>query len=259
MLHDTAKLDELTLRATDGEIGSVDDVYFSDDTWTIRYLVVDTGGWLTGRKVLISPRAVQSLDFERKELRLDLTRDRIESSPDFDSDKPVSRQYETEYFGYYGYPYYWTGPYVWGLAEYPVFAGAPVGAPDVTSPHVVGQHAERERAKSDPHLRSAKEVSGYRVQAKDGEIGHIETFLFDEASWSIAVVVVDTKNWWPGKHVIIPPRWIDDIDWAGKEARVRVARERIKSSAEYEPQVATTHDGRQQLQKQIEHELHFGD
>lgn len=257
MLHDSAKLGELTLHATDGEIGHVDDVYFSDDTWTIRYLVVDTGGWLTGRKVLISPRAVRSLDFDRGELRLDLTRERIRGAPDFDSEKPVSRQYETEFFGYYGYPHYWTGPYLWGVGEFPAAPGTLRHAGGVAGGGP--QRAERKSANGDPHLRSAREVSGYRIEATDGEIGHIETFLFDEASWAIDAIVVDTRNWWPGKHVVVSPHWIEEIDWADRGARVRVSRERIRTSAEYEPQSAATDEGHRQLQERIAHVLHFGD
>lgn len=215
---------------------------------------------LTSRKVLISPRAVRSLDIERKELRLDLTRERIKNSPDFDSARPVSRQYETEYFGYYGYPYYWAGPYLWGAAQYPaVPPEALLGTPAADSPQEVSDRANRERAGSDPHLRSASEVSGYRLEATDGEIGHIETFLFDEASWAIGAIVVDTKNWWPGEHVVIPPHWIEEIGWAARHARVRVSRDRIKTSAEYKPQAAATPEGRQRLQEQIAHALHFGD
>lgn len=234
MLHDTALLRHLTLQASDGAIGSVDDVYFSDDRWTIRYLVVDTGGWLTGRKVLVSPRAVRALHSEDRVLELALTREQVRQSPDFDSHKPVSRQYEVEHARYYGYPFYWTGPYLWGASEYPSVVGTPVAAMDETTPAVRARMA-RERAKADPHLRSAGEVSGYAIEADDGDIGHVETFLFDDASWSIRALVVDTRNWWPGRQVVIPPQWIADIDWPGARVRVNATRERIRQGAEYEP------------------------
>lgn len=241
MVHDTADLRALTLRASDGEIGSIDDVYFDDARWVVRYLVVDTGGWLSGRKVLISPRSVQRLDIEGRELELALTRDQVKASPDYDSDKPISRQYEKDFFAYYGYPYYWSGPYMWGIADYPA---APASAPLAEAHEALKKQAEREHAEGDPHLRSAHEVSGYAIEASDGSIGHVDTFLFDPESWAIRAMVVDTRNWWPGKHVVVSPDLIDTIDWNGRSVRVRASRERVKSSAEYDPTATSVRDQR---------------
>jgi hypothetical protein len=235
MLHDTALLRRLVLQASDGDIGSLDDTYFSDDSWTIRYLVVDTGEWLTGRKVLVSPRAVSAIDYEKEVLQLALTREQVRGSPDYDRHKPVSRQYETEYAQYYGYSPYWSGPYLWGISEYPSAIGTPIVTQMEPSP-AMKERAERERARADPHLRSTHEVSGYTLAATDGDIGHIKTFLFDEQRWSIDALVVDTRNWLPGRHVVIPPRWIEEIDWSAAKARLSVTRERIRTSAEYEPE-----------------------
>lgn len=258
MLCDTAELRALRLNATDGAIGKIDDVYFSDDTWTIRYLVVDTGGWLSGRKVLVSPHAVQRLDFENGELALDISREQVTDSPDWDSDKPISRQFEAEYSQYYGYPFYWSGPYLWGAAYYPVPPGSPVGEPREHSENELRERMERSRARSDPHLRSARAVSGYTLEATDGGIGHIETFLFDDAAWAIAAIVVDTRNWWPGKHVVISPDWIVDIDWDSRSARVDATRERVQSRAEFDPHALRT-SPRHSLAERIRHALHLGE
>ena len=251
MLIDIAELRNFSLHATDGEIGSIKDTYFSDDTWTVRYLVVDTGTWLPGRKVLVSPRAVERLDVAGEALHLALSRERIRQSPDFDSDKPVSRQYETEYFTYYGYPEYWTGPYLWGMTPTPF----PRAAGDAIAEEA---RVPVRREAGDPHLRSATEVSGYSVEATDGAIGHVETLLFDDGAWDIPAIVVDTTNWLPGGRVIVSPRWIESIDWSQRQARVRVDRERIKSSAAYErPQGPSL--TREERVRRIQHELHFGD
>jgi len=113
MLTNATHLKGLVVRATDGELGSVEQFYFDDETWAIRYLIVEAGGWLGGRRVLISPFSVVYTDLLDKRLDVALTKKQVEHSPDIDTHQPVSRQHEAAYLGYYGYPYYWGGPYLW--------------------------------------------------------------------------------------------------------------------------------------------------
>ena len=104
MLTNVNHIKGLVIRATDGEIGTVDQLYFDDETWAIRYLTVATGGWLSDREVLISPFSVTHVDWQSKRLDVALTKKQIENSPNRDTQRPVSRQYESEYLGYYNYP-----------------------------------------------------------------------------------------------------------------------------------------------------------
>jgi hypothetical protein len=157
MLKSVVQLQGATIRATDGEIGKVDQFYFDDETWAIRYLVVNTSSWLAGRLVLISPIALGQRDWESKRLDVALTKKQIEDSPPIDTHKPVSRQHEAVYLGYYGYPYYWGGPNLWGLGSYP--AGLGVRREAVTEAEASEARAGRESA--DSHLRSTNEVTGY--------------------------------------------------------------------------------------------------
>ena len=113
MLRGANELKGYTIEASDGDIGEVVQFYFDDEKWTIRYLVADTGGWLMGRRVLISPAALGRVDSNSRRLHVNMTKERVENSPSIDTDRPVSRQHETDYYNYYGYPYYWSGPYVW--------------------------------------------------------------------------------------------------------------------------------------------------
>ncbi len=236
MIHPADDLKRFTIGATDGDIGAVKDIYFDDERWVIRYLVVDTGEWLPGRKVLISPFAVRATEWARARVDVNLTRQQVKSSPDIDTDKPVSRQHEADYFAYYGYPYYWAGPGLWGATGYPTIP------PPITA-ELSGAGAQAEaiaakaRASEDSHLRSTREVAGYDIEALDGTVGHIEDFLFDEDSWQIRYIVVDTRNWWPGKHVLMAPQWIETISWADHCARVHVTRAAVKESPPYDPKV----------------------
>jgi hypothetical protein len=229
MLHNLTDLKGMTIKARDGEIGEVDDFYFDDDNWTVRYLVVDTGTWLTGRKVLISPIALRHADPANRRIEADLTKKQIEDSPGVEADKPVSRQYEMSYFDYYGYPYYWSGPYLWGPAAYP----GPLAVPQRAQTELE-EIRKREQESSDPHLHSANEVIGYYIEAADGDIGHVEEFIVDDENWAIRYAVVDTRNWWPGKKVLVAPRWIERASWQDSRVYVNLARDAIQEAPAYD-------------------------
>ena len=191
MLCSIKHIHNAIIAARDGDIGHVREVLFDDAHWVIRHIVVDSGGWLSGRRVLISPHAVERIDAEHKRLVVALTKQQIEDAPDIDTDKPVSRQHETALYDYYGYPYWWAGAGIWGAAAYPM-AGAslavPRPAPDDEVTRELRERQQAERDAADPRLRSSAEVSGYRIEAKDGSIGHIEDFLFDDGQ-------KDKKTW----------------------------------------------------------------
>jgi hypothetical protein len=220
-------LDHFTIGAADGDIGQVLDVYFDDRQWTVRYFVVKTGGWLSGREVLISPAQVRRADPGHGVLHASLTREQVQGSPAVDAKKPVSRQAEAEYAQYYGVAPYWSGPHRWGPVPYPGLA-PPVGP----EPYAA---EEETRSEPDPSLRSAQEVQGYGIEARDGSIGHVKDFLMDERAWAIRWMVVATRNWWPGKHVLISPQWIRRVSWDASAVFVDLQREQIRGAPEYDP------------------------
>src|SRR5438093_9129794 len=131
MLHNVKELSGFTVGARDGELGRVDDAYFDDQRWVIRYVVVDTGRWLGGRKVLISPRSVRGIDWSNEVLNVDLTQQQVRDAPSIDTQKPVSRQHEIDYYNYYGYPYYWEGSGLWGptILPFPWVGPSPAAEP----------------------------------------------------------------------------------------------------------------------------------
>lgn len=239
------------IHASDGEIGTVDQFLFDDESWTIRYLVVNTGNWLLERLVLISPISIERIDWDREMVDLALTRQQVEDSPSIAADEPVSRQLEAEYLRYYGYPPYWEGPGLWGETMYPPYSGfaGAVAPPYEARPEMAPPAPATEvEQQGDPHLRSSHEVKGYHLHAHDGEIGHVEDFILDDATWSIRYMVVDTRNWWPGKKVLISTQWIQSVDWATQLVSVDLSRETIKHSPEYDPD--------QMINRAYEMELH---
>lgn len=235
MLTNNKNLKGLVIRAKDGEIGTVDHLYFDDQVWAVRYLTVQTGSWLGDRKVLISPHSIQQVDWKANRIDVSLTRKQVENAPNIDTHRPVSRQHEVEYYGYYGYPYYWNGPYMWGSSYYP---SAPV---PMTAPQ--GTLAERIRqAAAESHLRSTEAVTGYHIDAKDGEVGHLDRFIVDDETWAIRYLEVATKNWWPGKRVLVSPAWVERVSWEESKVFVAVTREAIKTCPEYVDSVPITRE-----------------
>ena len=223
MLTKVKILDGYSIQNTSDEtMGKVKDIYFDDRHWTVRYLVVNTGKWLTGLKVLLSPYAIVAVNADHANIVTDLTKKQIEDSPSLDSDKPVSQQYEESYYGYYGWPTYWGGPYSWGY--YPAIERNRGKWTDF-------QH--NKESKYDHHLRSCHEVTGYNIQAEEGEIGHVEDFIVDAETWEIRYLVVNTSNWWAGKKVLISPLWIERVSWSERTVVIDLTRQAIKLSPEF--------------------------
>ena len=242
MLWNASVINGYAVAASDGRLGTVSDFLFDDASWSIRWLVVDTGRWLSGRKVLLTPSVLGRLDPSGREFSVELTRQQVKDSPDVATDRPVSRQLETTIYDYYGWTPYWgsTGFYMGGYG----FAGA--GGAMAMSPSLGSRRredaiADNQRDRDDPHLRSIEAVTGYHIHASDGEIGHVEDFLVEDADWSIHYLVVDTKNWWPGKKVLIPPRFAREVVWADKLVNLDVDRQKVKDSPPYD--ASTTVDG----------------
>lgn len=231
MLQSARKLNGFAIAATDGDIGKISDMYFDDQKWAIRYFVVDTGGWLTGRKVLISPISVQEIDWDRHSVRVNLNRQQIKASPGIDTEQPVSRQQEAELFRHYDYPLYWTGPLLWGFGAFPPLGGLLHHGRDETE----DEAGDTDIDHADSHLRSGNEVIGYDIQETNGLIGHVEDFLLDKRDWSIRFMVVSTRQWWPGKHVLISPQLIQEVNWPTRHVVVNVTREAVENSPEYDP------------------------
>jgi uncharacterized protein YrrD len=225
MLHKAEELGTYKLRSSDGELGKIEDLYFDDRFWTVRYLVVDSGGWLVQRRVLVSPRAVVGVDRENKTIASELTKAQVEKSPLPDEHPPVSRQFEIAYNEYYDYSPYWVGPFARGTLT------APLPAEDAAR--------LEERDSWDSHLYSAKDLSGfarYAVTATDGDVGHVADLIVSDEDWAIRYFVVDTRDWLPGKQVLVPPQWTK-VDWEGATVSAELTRDTVKAAPKYDTHV----------------------
>jgi sporulation protein YlmC with PRC-barrel domain len=241
MLWRWSYVDGSRIMATDGEIGSVTDLSLDDESWTVRYLVVDTGTWLPGRQVLISPISVERVDLVERSLVARLTRAQIETSPGVDAAKTVvAVEREIEFARFWSFPYYWEGPYRWGPTPLPAPLGAaPTGAVD--------RRGDPKASREDPHLRSMREIRGYRMGARDGELGHVEDFLVEDGAWAIRYLIVDPRNWWPGNHVLIATEWITGVEWREGRVDVDLPRDAVRNAPEFDPHESLARDYEQRL------------
>ena len=248
MLNSVGYLTHATVVATDGEIGPIKQVFFDDQRWVIRYLVVDTGSWLSGREVLISPYAIAPPLGGGERVDVLLTREQVRTSPDIDTHQPVSRRREQDYLRHYAYPDYWSGGGLWAMGELPMLP--PIQMPLPTDGQIDADAKSRadQASAQDAHLRSSAAVSRYRIEATDGSIGHVEDFIFDADSWAVRYLLVDTRNWWPGgRKVLIAVSWIDRIEWADEAVYVTLTREQVKDSPAYTEGLPIQRDYEQRL------------
>ena len=209
MLRSAKDLERYVVHAAEDEIGRIHDLYFDDHQWTIRHLVISTGGWLTRHRALVPLASIRRIDDTKRIVLLSVTRDQVANGPGIDSDRPVSHQHEVELHRHYGFPYYVTAPF------------------PLKYPH-------RWTEPGDPHLRSAREVTGYLVREIHDDVGRVADFLVDDTSWTISYLIVDTGEWWPGKQVLVSPGWVEGIRWEGAEVVVGLSREAIRGAPAYD-------------------------
>lgn len=221
MMHSLKSFKKCTLLATDGDVGKITDMYFDDEQWGARYLVVDTGNWLSRHEVLVSPQSIDRADWDQGRIYLDMARERIEHCPGIDTRQPVSRRAEASLASHYGLPYYWSG----GGGK-PRFSDEQMR----TIQHDVGL-----TGMEDSHLHSCNEVSGYAIGARDKRIGHVVDFLVDSDDWSIQYLVVDPRDLWPGNHVLMPVTRIEQVSWANHELVVDMTADDVRHCEEYDP------------------------
>ncbi|MGK2906329.1 MAG: PRC-barrel domain-containing protein [Desulfuromonadales bacterium] len=214
------------LRASDGEIGKLTQIYFDDQYQTVRYFVVRTGRWLLGNDVLIVPAVITGVNEDSRHLAVKLTREEIKNSPPLSTKLPVSRLYEKKYYGYYGWEPYWGGD--------PLLGAMPALPP-------LAAEVETKESES-PALRSSDEVIGYHIHARNGEIGRVTDFILEDQDWKIRYLEIDTKNWLSGKKVLISVPWIRDIDWLKKEVTVDLTCELIQTAPEYDESQVISRD-----------------
>ena len=171
--------------------------------------------------MLLSPYALLAVNCEGENSAIDLTKKQIEKSPALNTDKPISRQFEEAYYGYYRWPAYWRGPNPWGSYAFIIRERDKWNA---------ANEGEKEW---DHHLRSTHAVNRYKVQAADGELGQIDDFVIENESWAIRYLIVDLGSWVSGKKVLVSTRWIERVSWSDSKVFVDLSREIIKQSPEY--------------------------
>lgn len=212
------------IAATDEEFGTVDDVLFDDRTFAVRHLVVDTGGWFSGRRVLVPETLLSSVEASRDAIPVPLSTEEVRDSPGIGSDPPRSHQEAMVYMDFYWLNMPWGG-----------YVGHPVQGLD-TPPSDEGageSNRDTEGDRDAHHLRSAREVIGYRVQALDGELGHVEDLLVDTREWRLPSFALDTRNWLPGEKLVVETDLVSEVRLTERLVVVNAARDSLRERPPY--------------------------
>jgi len=237
MLRSVNSMIGYSILARDGELGKVGEFVFENKVWTIRYFVVEAGGWLSSRKVLISPIALGKLDWQLQTFLVNLTIEQIRNSPEIDTEKPVSRQLEADLFKHYQWPVYWGNGFLMGS-----MSGMDSNSLDIHERIESKENSIAQQNEDNLHLHGTHTVMS--IHAVDGEIGHVEDYIVNSESWAITFLVVNTANWLPGKKVLISPQLINHLDLANKAIFVNLMKEVVENSQEFDPTqlVNTVHE-----------------
>lgn len=247
MLRSLKDLEGYTVSATDGDIGTVENFLLEDKTWTVRYLIAETGTFFEGRRVLVSPISFLETDSSKRHLYVSLTMAKVKGSPGLDIAKPISRQHERDHDAYYGYPYYWGYPGLWGMGIYPGMIEAGLkGTP--------GQEADDS---GDIHMQSARDVRGYKIQGTDDAIGQIDDFIVDDQTWEVRYLVIDTASWWFANQVLVAPKWASRISWEERVVHLGLTRAAIKNSPAWVPSAAVNREYEARLYNYYGHPVYW--
>jgi len=222
--------------ASDGRVGVVDDLYIEDGLGAIRYFVVDTGGWLMGQRVLVATSSVTGVAHISGRMSVALTRAQVQNGPAPESRLGLAPHGQHETADQYEWPHYHVpdvyedrtmlGVFVWAPPLDPVREPAPEDAPA-------------------PTLRSVRELSGYHILATDGKIGHVDDFIIEQDDCRLRHLIVDTRNWLPGRRVLVEPEMVTGIEFRRKTISVNVNRQGIRGAPEFDP-ASLSHPAREE-------------
>jgi sporulation protein YlmC with PRC-barrel domain len=216
------------MSAVDGEIGKVSDFYFDDNTWSVLYFVVEAGDWLGGRKLLISPQALSKTDRDNVLIPVDLTREKIQTSPEVDTEKPISRQYEMDLYSHFHWSEYWSG------GNWPGGMGTVgmITTPALPFEEAIHQYVAHEEAADYP-IRSMNAFVGTPVSATDGHVGDLYDIVVDDRHWTITLLLVEGGQRLPEKKFALLPGLIADSGRASAGVSLIASIQQVQESPEF--------------------------
>lgn len=229
-LQPVGKLMRCMLHAVDGEIGTVEALYFDDVNWIVRYLLVNTGDWLAGRRVLISPVAVGEVREDEKSIFIELTRCQLENSPPLDARQTVSRGYETAYYKYYDWPVYWEND----RRGVPLSTASPEAQPSAGEETNTGCQELR--------LHRTSGLDGCVIVALDGAIGQVRGQIMDTRYWVMRYLAIEIHSECSGRHALVSPAWVERVSWRDHLMNIGLSSMAIGSAPGYDPCTGVSRD-----------------
>lgn len=246
MLHYASNIENYNLQATDGELGKVKNWYLDDLNWIIRYAAVDTRKWLPGRKVLISPSAIQTIDADNEEVRVRHDKDTVRDSPPLDETESINNDHEISLNEYYGWAPYWHGTDLWGQTSQPMLEEFRGGQTELTTDKIEEISREREYT-----LRETDDIkNNFTVFARKEQLGVVDDLLIDEENWKVRYLVIRVENEGEETHHLLSPDWISAADWQNSTLTFDISAEDIRKGPDYrnKPEIS-----RQEEKEMYEH------
>ena len=217
MLRTVKNLIGYRLLARGEEIGKAYDFYIDDRSWRVRYLVAEVGKWPGRRRVLVARAALEKVDSESRVVHLGLTREQVESAPDIDTDKPVSRQQEMLLNAHYGWPADWAAEAL------------------VISPPILDMIENRERTGGDPHLRSFREIRSYGLRYFGQVVAKVRDFVLEDCNWTVRQVVASMGGWLDSRCVAVPTSTVTYVSWSGRTLSTTLPYEALEKLPAFRP------------------------
>lgn len=246
MLIHAKRLENFTMRATDGELGLLEDFYVDRHTLKLRYFVGNTRTWFFGGKVLLSPNAFMDVDVEDLSIAINATKKQIKDSPKPEDQAPIHRDYEKQLNDHYGWPTYWNVPAVPVSTTYGTnqTTGAPLIPPFIPRGQsnldgtVEGNKTGADERQLDEQyqvqLFSLNELIGSKVHAKGGEVGKIIDFIIHKSDdWHIRYIVIDTGGFLKREPVVVTMDSLKEVTWFDNSVILDVSSEKIESAPEH--------------------------
>ncbi len=197
------------VRATDEEIGKVEDFFVDDRSWTVRYMLMRTGGIFSGASAVIPAACLGQPNTASRSMPVKFSKAELEGLAEADV-KPVGDEMRALCKALYG------------------------KSDDRRDRGFIRVGCTTNQDAAASSLRSVRELASYQIETRDGPCGLCTDLLADLHEWKVPYLVVNTKEFRPHGHVLAPTTWVQEISWRDMEIEVATSREKLQHAQRFD-------------------------